>query len=274
MGCHEVEAEVGNTAERGRPQALGSDAELGPRIIGPAALLLHRLSTAQPLGDFEEEVGDRNVESPGDGDELLGRDVLESTLDLGEIRDRQLRFGRKTGQRSLGLLSAAADDRPQRERRLVLARDRFGIKPLYYRLGEGRISFASELKALLREPDFPREVSREALHSYLAFNSIPAPLTIFESARKLPPGHVLTCSPTGATIERYARPAPAPAGRCRDEAPEILAEELRERLLDSVRAHLLADVPVGVLLSGGIDSSVLTALAARGAGKRTPTVST
>ncbi|MBV8953302.1 MAG: asparagine synthase (glutamine-hydrolyzing), partial [Solirubrobacterales bacterium] len=161
----------------------------------------------------------------------------------------------------------------RRQQRLLLARDRFGINPLYYRLGDGRISFASELKALLRQPDFPREVDRGALHSYLAFNSIPAPLTIFRAARKLPPGHLLTCSPAGATIERYARPTPAPAGRCRAEAPEVLAEELRDRLLDSVRAHLLADVPVGVLLSGGIDSSLLTALAARAAGQRLSTFS-
>src|SRR5205814_563614 len=112
-----------------------------------------------------------------------------------------------------------------------------------------------------------------ALHSYLAFNSIPAPLTIFTAARKLPPGCVLTCSAAGPTIERYARPAPTPAESCRTEPPEILAAELRERLLDSVRAHLLADVPVGVLLSGGIDSSVLTALAARAGGQRLSTFS-
>ncbi|MBV9050327.1 MAG: asparagine synthase (glutamine-hydrolyzing), partial [Solirubrobacterales bacterium] len=150
---------------------------------------------------------------------------------------------------------------------LLLARDPFGIKPLYYQIGGGRISFASELKALLRRPDFSREVDREALHAYLAFNSIPAPLTIFRAARKLPPGHVLTCSPEGPTIERYARPRPVPAGLCRSERPEILAEELRERLLDSVRAHLLADVPVGILLSGGVDSSALAALASRAAGR-------
>ncbi len=160
-----------------------------------------------------------------------------------------------------------------RRRTLLLARDRFGIKPLFYSATSGRLSFGSELKALLQDPRFSREVDGEALHSYLAFNSIPAPLTIFRAARKLPPGHLLQCSPDGITIERYARPAPASSGHLREGRGEELAEELRERMLDSVTAHLLADVPVGVLLSGGVDSSVLTALAARGSGKRISTFS-
>ena len=170
-----------------------------------------------------------------------------------------------------GMFALALWDR--RERRLLLARDRFGIKPLYYELGGGRLAFASELKALVRQPAFSREVDREALHAYLAFNSIPAPLTIFRSARKLPPGHLLTCTESGARIERYARPAPAAASVLRREGPEALAEELRARLRDSVTAHLLADVPVGVLLSGGVDSSVLTALAAEGSSERVSTFS-
>ncbi len=159
-----------------------------------------------------------------------------------------------------GMFALAIWDR--RAQRLLLARDRFGIKPLYYALDSGAISFGSELKALLRHPGFSREVDPAALHSFLAFNSIPAPLTIFRSARKLPPGHLLLCERTGAQIIRYARPAPAPVDQLRSESAHELAAELRERLEDSVRAHLLADVPVGVLLSGGVDSAVLTALAA------------
>ena len=153
-----------------------------------------------------------------------------------------------------------------RRSRLVLARDRFGIKPLFYRLEDGVLSFASELKALLCQPGFQREVDLEALDAFLAFNSIPAPLTIFRQARKLPPGHLLLWEASGeeatVSVERYARPTPAPAGQTRRESEAELAEELRARLRDSVRAHLVADVPVGVLLSGGIDSSVLAALAA------------
>jgi len=171
-----------------------------------------------------------------------------------------LREGPEFVSRLRGMFALAVWDR--RERRLLLARDRFGIKPLYYELGAGRLSFASELKALLRAPWFSREVDPDALHSFLAFNSIPAPLTIFRDARKLPPGHLLICDGRGASIRRYARPAPAAAEELRREPARELGAELRDRLEETVRAHLLADVPVGVLLSGGIDSSVLAALAA------------
>jgi asparagine synthase (glutamine-hydrolysing) len=146
-------------------------------------------------------------------------------------------------------------------RRLVLARDRFGIKPLYYRLTETELAFASELKSLLAQPGAPREIDLDAVESFLAFNAIPAPLTIFAGIRKLPAGHLLICDGRAASVVPYARPRPKPAGDLRSEPPEQLAAELRDRLRDSVRAHLVADVPVGVLLSGGIDSSALTALA-------------
>jgi len=140
-------------------------------------------------------------------------------------------------------------------RRLVLARDRFGIKPLYYRHADGELAFASELRALPRG-----EIDLDALESFLAFNSIPAPLTIFREIRKLPAGHLLVWEHGSIRLERFARPAPAVDPRADDEAE--LVEELRARLRDSVRAHLVSDVPVGVLLSGGVDSSLLAALAA------------
>jgi asparagine synthase (glutamine-hydrolysing) len=150
-----------------------------------------------------------------------------------------------------------------RRGRLVLARDRFGIKPLYYRERAGELSFASELKALVRQPDFGSEIDPDALQAFLAFNSIPAPLTIYREARKLPAGHVLAWEEGRARLTRYARPAPVPADEVREEGARRLAGELRERLRDSVRAHLVADVPVGVMLSGGVDSATLAALAAR-----------
>src|SRR5919204_3987862 len=145
-----------------------------------------------------------------------------------------------------------------RRRRLVLARDRFGIKPLYYRAAGGHLEFASELRA------FPRgDIDLDALEAFLAFNSIPAPLTIFREVRKLPPGHVLVWEEDGAVrIDRYARPGPVRAAEERNDDEAELVEELRARIRDSVRAHLVSDVPVGVLLSGGIDSSLLAALAA------------
>jgi len=170
-----------------------------------------------------------------------------------------------------GMFAIALWDRL--EQRLVLARDRFGIKPLYYGISAGRLSFGSELKALLAMPGFPRDVDPDALEAYLAFNSIPAPLTIFAAARKLPPGHLLLWQGGEPTLRRYARPRPVAAGRERAGDEQMLAAELRERLRDSVRAHLVSDVPVGVLLSGGIDSSALAALAARESSYRVSTFS-
>ncbi|MEP6978508.1 MAG: asparagine synthase (glutamine-hydrolyzing) [Thermoleophilia bacterium] len=156
-------------------------------------------------------------------------------------------------ERLRGMFAVAIWD--ARRGRLVLGRDRFGIKPLYYRAARGGLEFASELRALPRG-----EIDLDALEAFLAFNSIPAPLTIFKECRKLPAGHLLVWEGGKPRLERFARPAPSEELRDEDEAE--LAEELRGRLRDSVRAHLVSDVPVGVLLSGGVDSSVLAALAA------------
>jgi asparagine synthase (glutamine-hydrolysing) len=170
--------------------------------------------------------------------------------------------GARFVERLRGMFALAVWD--SRERRLLIARDRFGIKPLYYRLRDDSLSFASELKALLCLRNFSREVDLEALEAYLAFSFVPAPLTIFGDARKLPPGSLLVWEGRGSDVrvERYAEPRPAPAGHTRGEDEEVLAEELRAALRDSVRAHLIADVPVGVLLSGGLDSATIAALAA------------
>ncbi len=158
-------------------------------------------------------------------------------------------------ERLRGMFAVAIWDAPRR--RLVLARDRFGIKPLYYRDAAGELAFASELRALPRG-----EIDLDAVEAFLAFNSIPAPLTIFREVRKLPAGHLLLWEDGGARLERFARPAPVPVEELRDDEEAELVEELRSRVRDSVRAHLVSDVPVGVLLSGGVDSALLTALAA------------
>jgi asparagine synthase (glutamine-hydrolysing) len=167
------------------------------------------------------------------------------------------RHGPEYVRRLRGMFAVAIWD--ARERRLVLARDRYGIKPLYYRDAGGTFEFASELRALPRG-----EIDLDALEAFLAFNSIPAPYSIFKDTRKLPAGHLLVWTEGGGlTIERYARPGPVPVDELRGDDEAELVEELRARLRDSVRAHLLSDVPVGVLLSGGVDSAVLAALAAQ-----------
>lgn len=162
-------------------------------------------------------------------------------------------------ERLRGMFAIALWDK--RRRRLLLARDRFGIKPLYYRESGGGLAFASELKAMLELPGFSRQIDPKAVSAYLAFNSIPAPLTIFAEARKLPPGYLLTWEGGEVRQRRYARPGPSPSIEQRRGSIDELAAELREVLDDSVRAHLVADVPVGVLLSGGVDSGGLAALA-------------
>ena len=173
--------------------------------------------------------------------------------------------GDRFAARLRGMFAVAIWD--ARRRRLVLARDRFGIKPLYYREEGDGLSFASELRALPRS-----EIDLDALECFLAFNSIPAPYSIFRGTRKLPPGHLLVWeSGRGIRLARFARPAPA--GELRREPGAVLAEELRARLRDSVRAHLVSDVPVGVLLSGGVDSAALAALAAAETGGRLRTFS-
>jgi asparagine synthase (glutamine-hydrolysing) len=151
-----------------------------------------------------------------------------------------------------GMFAIAIWDAPRR--RLVLARDRFGIKPLYYREAGGELAFASELRALPRG-----EIDLDAVEAFLAFNAIPAPLTIFKDARKLPAGHLLCWEDGAVRLERFAQLAPLPERH--DDRAELV-EELRARLRDSVRAQLVSDVPVGVLLSGGLDSALLAALAA------------
>jgi asparagine synthase (glutamine-hydrolysing) len=160
-----------------------------------------------------------------------------------------------------GMFAFAIWDEPKR--RLVVGRDQFGIKPLYWRHVDGVLSWASELKALRAQPGFSTEVDHDALEAYLTLNWIPTPLTIYKQARKLPPGHVIVVENDGAPrVERYARPAPLRREELRGEPFDVLAAELREVLRDSVRAHLVADVDVGVLLSGGVDSSAIAALAA------------
>jgi len=162
-------------------------------------------------------------------------------------------WGPRLWERLRGMFAVAVWD--ARARRLVLARDRFGIKPVYYRDAAGELSFASELDALPHG-----DVDLDALEAFLAFNSVPGPLSIYADCRKLLPGHTLTWTEDGTAIERFARTGPLPPRHGEDEAE--LVEECRARLRDSVRAHLIADVPVGVLLSGGVDSGALAALAA------------
>jgi asparagine synthase (glutamine-hydrolysing) len=150
---------------------------------------------------------------------------------------------------------------------VILARDRAGEKPLFYAHGGGQIRFASELKALMADPTFPRELDPEALDCYLAYGYVPNDRCILRGVRKLPQGHMLTYDLRRDTceIQAYWRLPPPPLD---DVTPaEALVGELDTLLEQAVRRQLVADVPIGILLSGGLDSSLITAMAARVTGK-------
>jgi asparagine synthase (glutamine-hydrolysing) len=150
----------------------------------------------------------------------------------------------------------------QQARQLFIARDRAGEKPLYYSRENGRFLFGSELKALMTAPDFTPEIDLNALDYYFAYGYVPGDLCILKSAAKLPQAHALTYSvDTGAL--RVWRYWDLPEAKPSSAGVDDLAGQLEALLLDSVRLRLIADVPVGVLLSGGLDSSLVTAVAAR-----------
>src|SRR6476659_5870837 len=146
-----------------------------------------------------------------------------------------------------------------RKRRLLIARARFGEKPLYWGVFDNTLLFASEPKVLLAHPAVKPGLNLQALRQYLSFDYVPAPLSIYEGINKLPAAHKLTLESGRVNVERYwrlsyktAEPVPT-----ENEA----AEHLRELLADAVRMRLVSDVPLGVLLSGGVDSSTVAALA-------------
>jgi len=141
-----------------------------------------------------------------------------------------------------------------RERRLLLARDRLGIKPLYYRCGDDGFVFGSELKSILEYPGVPREVDERAIEEFFTFGYVPAPRTILEGISKLEAGESLTVSARGVERTRYWDLDFTPEGRSGGDA---LAGDLRQALDRAVAGQLGSDVPVGTLLSGGVDSTAV-----------------
>jgi asparagine synthase (glutamine-hydrolysing) len=159
-----------------------------------------------------------------------------------------------------GMFSFAIWD--ERRQRLFLARDRVGIKPLYYTFADGRLIFGSEIKALVAHPGVERDLDPTALYHYLSYYAAPAPGTLFKDVQKLPAGHYMLVDAQGeARVEHWWDLAEAPA-----PAPELLADEdscadhVLQLLRGAVSERLMTDVPFGVFLSGGVDSSAITAL--------------
>src|ERR1043165_894337 len=179
-------------------------------------------------------------------------------------------FGPACVEHLRGMFAFAIWD--SRARRLFIARDRAGEKPLYHTLTpEGTFVFGSELKCLLEHREVRREVDPEALDAYLTFGYVPDPLSIFRGIRKLPPGHHLTYHDGRVRVAQYwdfpfeAETAP----RSEDD----YLEELRALLDEAVRVRLVADVPLGAFLSGGVDSSTVVGLMARASSRPVKTFS-
>jgi asparagine synthase (glutamine-hydrolysing) len=185
-----------------------------------------------------------------------------------------------------------------RKKKLIIARDRFGEKPLYYGVFDGKLIWASEPKAILAHPAVNPELDLNALRHYVSFDYVPAPMSIYKGIHKLPAAHVLTVENGEVKTRRYwdiswAEDASEPGavatglrngtgqnGRShaksqsrKEETLSGNAEELRELLSDAVRMRLVSDVPLGILLSGGIDSSTVAAFATQHATERVKTFS-
>jgi asparagine synthase (glutamine-hydrolysing) len=148
-----------------------------------------------------------------------------------------------------------------RRQRLVLVRDRVGIRPLFYTWSKGRLAFASEAKALFALPEVPRRLDASGLASLFSYWSVLPPGSVFEGISALPAGHLMTVDAAGSRLRRYWD---WPFGtEVNPGSEEQCAEELRELLIDAVRLQLRADVPVGAYLSGGLDSSIITTIVRR-----------
>ena len=158
-----------------------------------------------------------------------------------------------------GMFALAVWDRPRR--RLLLARDRVGKKPLFYAARNGSFWFASEAKSILRDAEVPRDVDLDAIDCFLQFQYVPDPKSAFAALRKLPPAHLLTWEDGRIETRRYWKLSYSPDDRYRSE--DEMAERIRSELLEATRLRLRSDVPLGAFLSGGVDSSAVVAAMAR-----------
>jgi asparagine synthase (glutamine-hydrolyzing) len=168
-----------------------------------------------------------------------------------------------------GMFAFALWDR--RKEKLLIARDRFGEKPLFYGVFEGKLIFASEPKVLLENPSVKSEINLDALRSFLSFDYVPAPASIYKGIFKLPAAHFLSVENGEINVRRYWNLSFQKNGNT--PSVEKAAEELREILSDAVRMRLVSDVPLGVLLSGGVDSSTVAAFAVRHSSEKVKTFS-
>ena len=257
----------------------GPDDE-GHFVEGPAGLGFRRLSIIdlsggkQPIFNedgsmaiiFNGEIynyRDLAAELSADGHTFKTKSDTETILHAYE------QYGDDCVRHLRGMFAFAIWDR--RRRRLLMARDRLGVKPLYYYQNARFLAFASEIKALLEIASIPRELDPQALDQFLMLRYVPGPQTMFKGIRRLQPGHTLVANDAGVHIRKYwdidySEQTPA--------SPQQIVSRFEELLDESVRLRLISEVPLGVFLSGGLDSSAILATMAKAAdGQRIKTFS-
>jgi asparagine synthase (glutamine-hydrolysing) len=254
--------------------------DAGYVVRGPAALGMRRLSIIdvagghQPIPNEDESVWIVFNGEIYNHHELRGRleragHRFRTRSDTEVILHGYEEWGDDVARELHGMFGFAIWD--ERRHRLLAARDHLGIKPLYYWPTPDGVGLCSELRSFVALPEFPRELSREALVAYLALGYVPQPLSIFASARKLPPGHRLSwTAERGVEVSRYWDPL---AIRAVPIAEQDAVDRLRVLLGEAVESHLESEVPLGAFLSGGLDSSTVVALMCRAAGGRVRTFS-
>jgi len=244
----------------------GPDDE-GYHIDGPLGLGFRRLSIIdlegghQPMSDPEESVwvvfNGEIYNFPELRRELEARGYrFRTSCDTEVIVHGYKEWGDGVFNRLNGMFGLAIWD--SRRKRLILARDRFGIKLVYYKVDRGRLYFGSEIRAVAAACDEKPNVDPCALNLFIRYRYTPSPYTIFENIRKLAPGTMLVCEGGACSVCRWYKYEPTPFSPMKSDTEA--QEELLELYKQSVKRHLLSDVPVGLLLSGGIDSALLLAL--------------
>jgi len=257
-------------AQRDRLIHRGPDDE-GLLIDGDFGLGMRRLSIIDIAGGHQPIVSpDGRFAIICNGEIVnhleLRRDIgtsygLNTRSDVQTLLAAYLRWGDEAWLRAEGMYAAAIWDRSTRT--LTLVRDPLGIKPLFVTQQLGGLAFASEITALREIPSYVFDVDERGVHDFFCFGHVLGPRTIFQQVRAVPPGHLLRIGPVGeARVQRFWRPDIRVATG-RSETDWI--EETRERVLETVRLHMIADVPIGAYLSGGIDSGAVAAAMARAA---------
>jgi asparagine synthase (glutamine-hydrolysing) len=214
----------------------------------------------QPMSDSEKKVwvvfNGEIYNFPELRAELEGRHQFRTNSDTEVIVHGYKEWGTDVFNHLNGMFGLAIWDVDRR--RLVVARDAMGIKLVYYRIGDGCLTFGSEIRAVQAAADSESNVDPFALSLFLQFRYTPSPFTVFEGIRKLAPGTMLVAEGGRCREERWYRYAPVPFETAKED--EEAAQELFELYKGAVKRHLLSDVPVGILLSGGLDSGLLLAL--------------